>query len=221
MKRIALTLVALVSLALGAPITAAVATPRTPFTVVDAAATPKGWVPVAYGYAQISVPPDFPVVYPGQSFPCTGASASGPGGLLVGAAPGFGIYCVVERHPTIVYLVTVHNPSSVDFVPVQKKPIVVNGVLVYGVVPTASNVGYYAPSLGVELTARGPLARRIVNTLTRSPRTVALASGPAPAVLPSWQKLSFQSLTFAAPVKWPVEYTLSDYPFGWICGGEL
>jgi hypothetical protein len=219
MKRIALTLVALVSLALGAPITAAVATPRTPFTVVDAAATPKGWVPVAYGYAQISVPPDFPVVYPGQSFPCTGASASGPGGLLVGAAPGFGIDCVVERHPTMVYWVTVHNPSSVDFVPVQKKPIVVNGVLVYGVVPTASNVGYYAPSLGVELTARGPLARRIVNTLTRSPRTVALAPGPAPAVLPSWQKLSFQSLTFAAPAKWPVEYTLSDYPFGWICGG--
>jgi hypothetical protein len=109
----------------------------------------------------------------------------------------------------------------VDFVPVQKKSIMLNGVRVYRVLTAASYVGYYAPSLGVELTARGPLARRIVNTLTRSPRTVALASGPAPAVLPSWQKLSFQSLTFAAPVKWPVEYTLSDYPFGWICGGEL
>jgi photosystem II stability/assembly factor-like uncharacterized protein len=188
---------------------------------VDLSATPKGWVPVAYGDAQISGPPSFPVVYPGQGFPCKGASVSGPGGLLVGARPGFAIDCVVERHPTMVYLVSVHNPSLVDFVPVQKKSIMLNGVRVYRVLTAASYVGYYAPSLGVELTARGPLARRIVNTLTRSPRTVALASGPAPAVLPSWQKLSFQSLTFAAPVKWPVEYTLSDYPFGWICGGEL
>jgi hypothetical protein len=56
MKQVALTLVALVGLALVAPITAAVATPRTGLPVVDTAVTPRGWVPVDFGLAQISVP---------------------------------------------------------------------------------------------------------------------------------------------------------------------
>ena len=67
MKRIALVLVALVGLALVASTTAAVATPRTPLPVVDTAATPKGWVPVDYGDAQVSVPASFSVVYSGRA----------------------------------------------------------------------------------------------------------------------------------------------------------
>jgi len=55
--------------------------PPTKLPVVDLSATPAGWVPVAYGDAQVSVPPSFPVVYPGLTSFCKRASASGPGGF--------------------------------------------------------------------------------------------------------------------------------------------
>jgi hypothetical protein len=189
-----------------------------PLPVVDLSATPAGWVPVTFGDAQVSVPPGFPVAYPGQTSFCKGASASGPGGLLVDIPPGETVHCAVERHPTMVYWASVPLPSSVAFEHIQKKSILLNGVRVHRIPTAVTYFGYYAPSLGVQVIAQGPLAKRILGTLTRSPRSVALASGPAPAVPSSWQRLRFQGLAFAAPGKWPVLYTLSDYPFGWICG---
>ena len=197
------------------PTTTRVPITSKPLPVVDLSATPTGWIPVAFGDAQVSVPSDFPIVYPGQGFPCKGALASGLGGLLVDAPPGFTLHCVVERHPTMVFLVSVRKPPSVAFV--QKKSTMLNGVRVYRLLTAVTYVGYYAASLGVEVIAQGPLARRILATLTRSPRAVALASGSTPAVRPDWKTLTYQGLAFAAPAWWPVTRTSYNYGVGDPC----
>jgi outer membrane protein assembly factor BamB len=104
------------------------------------------------------------------------------------------------------------NLSHIEGVPSEyrtEKPLKLNGVALYlspsyGPFPV---LDYYAPSIGIEVTAAGPLARRIVNTLTRSPRVVALASDPAPAVPSSWQSVTFAGLHFSVPADWPINRT--------------
>jgi hypothetical protein len=56
-------------------------TATTSLPVVEIAATPKGWVPVDYGAAQISVPASFGVYYPGQGSRRLWAT---PGALFLG-----------------------------------------------------------------------------------------------------------------------------------------
>ena len=185
--------------------------------VVDLSVTPKGWVPVAYGDAQLSVPPGFPVAYPGQTSFCSGASASGPGGLLVDTPLGETAHCVVERHPTMVYWASVPHPSSVAFEHIRKKSVLLNGLRVFRIPTAVTYFGYYAPSLGVQVITQGPLGQRILATLTRSPRTVALASGSAPAVPYDWRTVTFQGLAFAAPSSWPVSRTTVNLGIGQPC----
>ena len=215
MKRIALTLVALVSLALVAPMTAAVATPRTPLPVVDTAATPKGWVPVDYGDAQVSVPASLYVYYPGW----TDCGLRGNALYLGPATPsaiGCGAPSANPRATTRVFLRHIDG----DPTPYRsEKPVNLNGVAVYEVPSYGPEpvLDDYAPSIGVEVTATGPLARQIVNTLTRSPRVVVLASGSVPTVPSSWHTVTFQGLAFASPGSWPVTRTLFNQGIGYPC----
>src|ERR1019366_7901207 len=154
----------------------------------------------------------------GKGFPCKGALAYGLGGLLVDAPPGFTFHCLVERHPTMVFLVSVRKPPSVAFV--QKKSTMLNGVRVYRLLTAVTYVGYYAASLGVEVIAQGPLARRILATLTRSPRAMALASGSTPAVPPDWKTLTYQGLSLAAPAWWPITRTFYNYGIDTPCASS-
>ena len=69
-------------------------------------------------------------------------------------------------------------------------------------------LSYFAPSLGVEVIAKGRVvARRIVDTLTRSPRAFVLAPGPAPSVPSSWRSVIFAGLRFSVPATWSVKRT--------------
>jgi hypothetical protein len=115
----------------------------------------------------------------------------------------------------MVYLVSVPNPPSDAFV--EKKSILLNGVRVHRLLTAGTYVGYYAPSLGAEVIAQGPLAQRVVATLTRSPRTVALASGRTPAVQSDWKTMTFQGLAFAAPESWPLTRTSDNLGIGQPC----
>jgi hypothetical protein len=74
---------------------------------VDTEATPTGWVPVAFGDAQVSVPSTFPVIYPGQNLPCEGT-----GWLLVGSEVGSSSVCRAEHRPTRAFLFPLHDSSS-------------------------------------------------------------------------------------------------------------
>jgi hypothetical protein len=91
----------------------------------------------------------------------------------------------------------------------------VNGVLVY----RRPGGIYYAPSLGIEASANNPDAESIIlHTLTPSPRSVALASGPAHSVPSSWRTVTFAGLSFAAPRSWSIMRTSDNLWIGDACG---
>src|SRR5262249_6910467 len=51
----------------------------------------------------------------------------------------------------------------------------------------------------------GPLAHRVLGTLTRSPLSVVFAPGPEAAVPSGWRWHDFGGIRFAAPPPWPQE----------------
>ena len=177
-----------------------------PLPAVDLSATPPGWVPVDYGDAQVSVPASFPIVYPGQ---CIGGPSVALGALLIGStsAASTAPECPAptKTPPTFVRLVGVHRVPPPY---AGEKPIRINDVPIYLGPNDLTHRSYFAPSLGVELIAKGRVvARRIVDTLTRSPRAVVLTRGSPPAVPSSWRWVSFAGLRFSVPSSWPVQRT--------------
>jgi hypothetical protein len=90
------------------------------------------------------------------------------------------------------------------------KEMVVNGIPVY---VEAGGLTYYVPSLDVQVHASGPLARRVLHTLTWSPTAVVLSRTPTPRVPTSWSWYSFAGLRFAAPRSWP-HMTTNDIVMG-------
>ena len=190
------------------------ATTRVPTTTkalpaVDLSATPAGWVPVAYGDAEISVPAAWWVLY--NSYPCP--TGSPPGEVFVNPPPG-GFACPLEIAP---------DPSTtVSFGPQRSphdvfgNPEAINGIFVWPYT-TGPQSSYLVPSLGVEITVDGPLGQRVLHTLTWSPRSVVLAPGSAPAVPSSWQQVTFAGLRFSVPAGWPINRTSVTPGLGAVC----
>jgi hypothetical protein len=116
--------------------------------------TPVGWVPVAYRAAQVSVPPSAVFI---------STEAAGIGSImLVATSETSGGVCLGSAGPggTHVCLLPLRQVPSAY---ASEKPAILGGVPVY----LGPNGDYYVPSLGVAIMAIGPLARRIVDTLTR------------------------------------------------------
>ena len=115
--------------------------------------TPVGWYSVSYRGAQVSVPPSVVAI------------GTGPGGItrviFQTTSPASGGTCMGPFGGTVLCLLPMRQVPPAY---AGEKPTTINGVPVY----LGPKGDYYAPSLGVEVTARGPLARRIVATLTRS-----------------------------------------------------
>ena len=167
--------------------------------------TPTGWVPVAYGKVQVSVPASFSVAYPGQAPFCSPVGERGELLIAPRGTTATGGGCPAGSQSTLVSLDPMsHLPSKYA----NEKPIILNGVPVY-LGPTGDPVSYvyYAPSLGFEVTAKGHLAHQVLGTLMASPRVMALAPGAAPSVPPSWHSVSFAGLRLSVPTAWPVQRT--------------
>ncbi len=180
---------------------------------VDLSSTPAGWVPVAFGDAQISVPAAWWVLY--NSYPCPTGSPSGE--VFVNPPPGV-FACPLEIAPgpsTTVRFGPPRSPHST----VLGRPEVINGILVYPY-PTGPQTSYLVPSLGVEITVDGPIGERVLHTLTWSPRSVVLAAGSSPAVPASWQQVTFAGLRFSVPTNWPINRTQVTPGLGAICGEQ-
>jgi hypothetical protein len=178
---------------------ATVATTRV-LPAIDLSATPTGWVPVADGDVQISVPATWSVLY-NEGCP----TGSPPGEVLVNAVAEF---CAPFRGPR--NLVWLYLPATLRISYQHRR--VINGLSVYG------DLGnYFVPSFRLQVSLSGPLAQRVLHTLSRSPRTVALASGPAPVVPSSWQTVTFQGLAFSAPASWPVTRSSVNHGIGQPC----
>ena len=175
-----------------------------PIPAVDLSTTPGGWVPVAYGDAQVSVPESFSVWYPGLN-PCE-LSFSKPSSLFLGPVVAAYTLCV---GPTYLAF----GPADLASQSSRKSPVLLNGIQVYAF-RVKGVLHYYVPSLGVDITAVGPMAGRILDTLTRSPRTVVLAPGPQPVVPSDWNRFTYQGLALAAPRSWPVIRTTQNMGIG-------
>ena len=190
--------------------TATVPLTATALPAVDLSATPAGWVPVAFGDAQISVPAAWWVLY--NSYPCP--IGSPPGEVFVNPPPG-GFACPLEAAPGPSTAVRFGPPTSPHST-VLGRPEAINGILVYPY-PMGPQSSYLVPSLGVEITVDGPLGQRVLHTLTWSPRSVVLAPGSAPAIPSSWQQVTFAGLRFSVPAGWPINRTAVTPGLGPIC----
>lgn len=192
-----------------------------PRLAADFSPTPAGWVPVAFGEAEISVPAGFNVFYLDSE--C--GSILRPGTVFVGdggvssCSPG-----TIQPNGTLFHFHQLtRNPASWR----NEKPMRLNGLSVYlgpGMDPYLAGYGleyeandYIAPSLDVEVAGVGPLAKQVLNTLTGSPRVLALASGSSPMVPSSWQSVSFAGLQFSVPGNWPITRTQVTPGLGAIC----
>ena len=163
-------------------------TPPRLTVAVDTAATPAGWVPVVYGDAQISVPANWAIgVGVCDPTPGEGTVWLDQGEAQTPACPG-----------TAVFILSGSAMHS-------SKRSSLNGVTVYW--GSADDV--VAPSLQVEVNGYGPLAGRVIRTLSPSPQAVALAPGPAPAIPSPWHRFTFGGLSVAVPSDWPVQHTSS------------
>ena len=180
---------------------------------VDFLTTPAGWVPVAFGNAEVSVPPTWWVLY--NSPPCP--TGSPPGEVFVNPPPGV-FACPLETAPGPSTTVRFGPPTSPHST-VLGHPEVINDIFVYPY-PTGPQSSYLVPSLGVEITVDGPLGQRVLHTLTWSPRSVVLAPGSSPAIPSSWQQVTFAGLRFSAPANWPVNRTQVTPGLGAICGEQ-
>ncbi len=143
-----------------------------PLPVVDLSGIPAGWVPVAYGDVQISVPPDFWVYHQDAC-----ANFQTPGTVYVD--PLYAEDCAnlpPVRSPEItgVYIRPVHSVlGSLR----DERSMVLNGLRMYAL-RLKGFVGFYVPAFGIEVTADGPMAQSVVNTITGSPRGWRLPLAP-------------------------------------------
>jgi hypothetical protein len=173
---------------------------------VDTAATPKSWVPVPYGRAQISVPQSWLIETYVECNPTSqGFHSTTEGIVFVSGLYQFspGECQGLAKNQTLVPDTTSIGPEVGNNH--SPRHSTVNGITVYWTSP--EDRGFVVPSLHVEVSATGPLANRVLHTLTQSPRSVALGAGPPPPIPSSWHRVTFGQTSVAVPSNWPVQST--------------
>lgn len=155
---------------------------------------PASWVPVAYGDAQVSVPPTWDVMT--HSW----CEAQAPI-IELGDVQPASISCVTAAP---LPLVRINGLGTVPAPYGHEQPIKLNGVPVLAGPRSLSSVSYFVPSLHVELWAADGTGVRVLATLSASPRAAVLAGGIAPRVPLAWRTVSFAGLRFSVPASWPV-----------------
>ena len=177
-------------------------------------ATPAGWVPVAFGDAQVAVPASWYVLY-NEACP----TWSVPGEVFLKPRP-VAFDCAqdtVGPRTAVSFTPAASTPHNELPAAAYRRPVVINGISVfaYRAGPPGS---YLVPSLGIEITVNGVLAQRVLHTLTHSPRAVVLAPGSAPPVPSYWRSVIFAGVRFSAPADLPVARTQDTTGLGDICG---
>ena len=195
--------------------TKAPSAPAKPVLAADLSAAPASWVSVAYGDVEISVPSTWWVFYPGSNW-CSAART--PGSVYLGTLSQPPPSCAQATANAVFVRPIVVADLALEIPPAHY----VNGLLVWDLKghPTATSGTYMVPVLGVVVTADGPLTNRILATVARSPRSTALASGPAPSVPSSWRSETFAGLRFAVPANWPITRTQDTPGLGAICRAQ-
>jgi hypothetical protein len=164
----------------------------------DPLLTPPGWTALTFRDAQISVPSSW--VVQGRRGSICGVTAGG--GVVLGRQYPVRLGRVGCRLPP-----TTVSVSAIRQMPRMPPRQRLNGIPVIRQPTVRGALSYVAPSLLVEVTAVGPKASQVIATLTRAPRSVALAPGPAFAVPSGWRWHDFGGIVFATPGAWRVKRT--------------
>jgi hypothetical protein len=157
---------------------------------------PARWAPVPYRRAQLSVPGSWLVQSPSQ-FSCgprSGGMIFAGGRPVVPKGAGCGLTASLAWIRPAGRI-----PPGISH---RRPAAVIHGLPVYRLPGGPGSVAYLVPELGVRAGARGPLARRVLDTLTRSPLSVALRRGPAGPVPASWVWHRSRGVRFATPRSW-------------------
>ncbi len=172
-------------------------TVRTEAALATSEASP--WIAVAYGQAELSIPPDWYVLY--QQPPCVVGGA--PGELFADPLAGvFHCPAVTGRIPSSVVTLESLDPT----VKASTTFLVIHGITVWKA--TAAFPGtYLVPALHIQIRVDGPLGSRVLHTLEPSPRHLVLRHGQVSPVPAGWLHVSFAGLRVPFPASWPVSRT--------------
>jgi hypothetical protein len=177
-------------------VSSAVAAPRA-IRATSSAARRTGWAPVPYRDAQLSVPGSWLVEAP-QQMSCGLARPDGM--IFVGVRPARpeGLGCGLPV--SLAWIVPAgHIRQAIRH---RTPTAVIHGIPVYRLHSGKGSLVYLVPGLGVRVGVRGPSARRVLATLTRSPLSVVLRRGPSGRVPARWTWRQFGGVRFASPRSW-------------------
>ena len=165
----------------------------------DGSGAPAGWVPVPFRRAQLSVPGLWLVESPRQVW-CAPQSR---GMILAGGRPGIPKGAGCRRTASLAWIRPAgHIPLGLRH---RRPSAVIHGIPVYRLSSGPGSVRYLVPELGVRVGASGPLHRRVLATLTRSPLSVVLRRGPARPVPAGWIWHRSGGVRFAVPRSWRLQ----------------
>ena len=168
--------------------------------VAQASPRAAGWAPVPYRRAQLSVPGLWLVETPGQ----VSCDPRSKGMIFAGSRPRIPKSVTGCRlAASLAWIVPAgHIPRGITH---RKPSAVIHGIRVYRLPAAPGSVRYLVPGLGVRVGARGPLARRVLATLARSPLAVVLGRGPSGPVPARWVWRRFGGVRFAVPRSWRLQ----------------
>lgn len=189
-------------------------TPKHPWVPLPVPATPSGWVPVAFGPLQISVPSSWFIVSPGAES-CDSAPVPGVVLLDWGATSQWCPTALGTQSP----LTTIVTLSRTDrLIQLPRRGSIVNGINLMENIASVTNAtqndrtsvpngegAYLAPREEIEVSISGPPAPDVLQTLSYSARANVVAPGSGPRVPSSWIRHSFAGVSFAVPPSWPTE----------------
>ena len=157
---------------------------------------PASWAAVPFRRARLSVPGMWLVETPQQVL-CVPRTR---GMIFAGSKPAVpkGAGCGLTASRAWIRPAG-HIPPGLRH---RKPSAVIHGIPVYRLPSGQGSVRYLVPELGVRVGARGPLARRVLATLTRSPLSVVLRRGPAGPVPDRWSWHRSGGVRFAVPRSW-------------------
>jgi hypothetical protein len=168
--------------------------------LTDVSVTPKGWSPVPWERAQLSVPGAWLVETP-QQLSCGFPQVTGM--IFAGTKPAIPKNYGCGVTASVAWMLPAGKlPKGISH---RKPTAVIHGIPVYRLASGKGTTVYLVPELGVRIGARGASAARVLATLTRSPLAVVVGHGRDAAVPAGWAEREFGGLWFAAPGAWTVQ----------------